>query len=86
MSRPSRNTAVRPESQGLAAFDDGGRTPDGRDKPGHDGIFDRWNAPYPAPTASFGGGPISAGWNSRAETRVQTREIINSLPMLAVPG
>jgi len=29
---------------------------------------------------------ISAGWKSSAEASVQTREIISSLPMLAVPG
>src|ERR1700742_5085620 len=32
------------------------------------------------------GVPISAGWKISAETRVQTSEIIRSLPMLAVPG
>ena len=32
------------------------------------------------------GSPISAGWKSSAETRVQSSEIIKSLPMLAVPG
>ena len=32
------------------------------------------------------GAPISAGWKMSAETRVQTREIMSSLPMLAVPG
>ncbi len=34
----------------------------------------------------MGGGPISAGWNRRADTSVHTSEIISSLPMLAVPG
>ncbi len=38
------------------------------------------------PRVFFGGGPSSAGSNNRAQTRVQTIEIIRILPMLAVPG
>jgi hypothetical protein len=35
---------------------------------------------------STGGGPIKAGWKSSADTKVHTREIMSSWPMLAVPG
>src|SRR5580698_4448292 len=48
--------------------------------------FGRVVAPRQAAAARFGGAPISAGWKISAETKVQTSEIISSLPIEAVPG
>ena len=38
------------------------------------------------PAIACRGGPISAGWNSAAETSVQASDKPSNLPMLEIPG